>query len=369
MDSSYVTDLLRTVVPENETTDFITNLMEAIPVSIGLLNEDRRLIYANKAMTEKLEINKLADVLDLRPGDLLQCVNANITEAGCGTAPGCEFCGAMQSMKKSRTEMRSVSSEYRVMSSSNGQNKAYNFRFTSTPLENKGSFYYLISLQDISNEVRKDELEQIFMHDLLNYIGGLHGVIELMKEREDTEPVYLSILESSYNALYDSINEQRQYMQAESGKLTVKQESIDSHDLLIESILPFGEDSRYRADLRIADNTENITFTSDPALLSRVLTNMVKNALEASDTGDTVTVGAYRKDNSIRFQVHNPAVIPAELQHQIFERSFSTKGKGRGVGTFSMKLLGESYLNGSVNFSSDRNSGTTFYIDLPLSAE
>ncbi len=369
MDNIYATELLSAVIPENGTTAFITNLMEAIPISIGLLDENRRLVFANKEMMKNLEINNLADVLDLRPGDLLQCVNANKTEGGCGTAPGCEFCGAMQSMTKSRAEGRSFSSEYRVMGSMNGQKKAYNFQFTSTPLHNKDRFYYLISLHDISNEVRRTELEQIFLHDLMNYTGGLHGVIELMKEKADTEPVYLSILESSYNALYDSINEQRQYMQAESGNLAVKQEIIDSHDLLIESMLHFGEDGRYRADLRIADNTENITFTSDPALLSRVLTNMIKNALEASDTGDTVTVGANRTDDHIRFHVHNPAVIPSEAQHQIFERSFSSKGKGRGIGTFSMKLLGESYLNGKVSFHSDQESGTTFLIDLPLTAE
>lgn len=369
MDSSYTTDLLRMVIPENGTTDFIKTLMEAIPISIGLLDEDRRLVFANKEMVKNLEINKLADVLNLRPGDLLQCVNANKTEGGCGTASGCEFCGAMQSMTKSRSENRSFSSEYRVMGSLNGINKAYNFRFTSTPLHNKDRFYYLISLRDISNEVRRTELEQIFLHDLMNYTGGLHGVIELMKEKADTEPVYLSILESSYNALYDSINEQRQYMQAESGNLSVKQEIIDSHDLLIESMLPFGENGQYLADLRITDNTEAITFTSDPALLSRVLTNMIKNALEASDSGETVTVGANRTDGHIRFHVHNPAVIPSEVQHQIFERSFSTKGKGRGIGTFSIKLLGESYLNGKVSFRSDKENGTTFRIDLPLTAE
>jgi len=64
--------------------------------------------------------------------------------------------------------------------------------------------------------------------------------------------------------------------------------------------------------------------------------------------------------------VHNHGVIPRDIQHQIFERSFSTKGEGRGIGTFSMKLIGETYLGGKVDFNSDRENGTTFRIELPI---
>lgn len=42
-----------------------------------------------------------------------------------------------------------------------------------------------------------------------------------------------------------------------------------------------------------------------------------------------------------------------KLLLRIFQRSFSTKGaKGRGLGTYSMKLFGETYLGGQVSFRS-----------------
>jgi len=50
----------------------------------------------------------------------------------------------------------------------------------------------------------------------------------------------------------------------------------------------------------------------------------------------------------------------------LFQRSFSSKGSGRGLGTYSMKLFGEKYLDGEVSFESDRIKGTTFTISLPL---
>jgi sensor histidine kinase regulating citrate/malate metabolism len=51
---------------------------------------------------------------------------------------------------------------------------------------------------------------------------------------------------------------------------------------------------------------------------------------------------------------------------QIFQRSFSTKGAGRGLGTYSIKLLGERYLHGTVSFASSAEQGTIFQISLPL---
>ena len=64
--------------------------------------------------------------------------------------------------------------------------------------------------------------------------------------------------------------------------------------------------------------------------------------------------------------VNNSAVVPQDVQLQVFQRSFSTKGAaGRGIGTYSMKLFGERYLGGEVGFVSRELEGTTFRLRLP----
>ena len=50
---------------------------------------------------------------------------------------------------------------------------------------------------------------------------------------------------------------------------------------------------------------------------------------------------------------------------QFFQRSFSTKSSGRGLGTYIMKLLSERYLDGKVSFASTEDDGTTFYASFP----
>jgi sensor histidine kinase regulating citrate/malate metabolism len=107
------------------------------------------------------------------------------------------------------------------------------------------------------------------------------------------------------------------------------------------------------------------TIKTDKTLLKRVLGNLIKNALEASNEGNTVSLGIEEFDSTIVFSVSNETFMPRDIQLQIFQRSFSTKGKGRGVGTYSVKLLTENYLKGQVTFLSTPEFGTTFYITIP----
>jgi sensor histidine kinase regulating citrate/malate metabolism len=115
----------------------------------------------------------------------------------------------------------------------------------------------------------------------------------------------------------------------------------------------------------IAGDSEEVFFESDRTLLGRVLGNMIKNALEAAGKGEAVSVSCRRSAQGVEFHVHNPGFMPGESQLQVFRRSFSTKGRDRGLGTYSMKLLTE-YLQGEVSFSSSEEKGTLFVARYPL---
>ena len=106
-------------------------------------------------------------------------------------------------------------------------------------------------------------------------------------------------------------------------------------------------------------------FKSDPTLVRRVLINMLKNALEATPARGEVLLGYFNDEGAVTFYVHNDQFMPKEVQLQVFKRSFSTKGKDRGLGTYSIKLLTEKYLRGKVWFETDEKKGTSFFARLP----
>jgi signal transduction histidine kinase len=111
---------------------------------------------------------------------------------------------------------------------------------------------------------------------------------------------------------------------------------------------------------------ENIALKTDALMVSRVLGNMVINALEASAEGESVHLTTWIEPAQITWEVWNNGFIAVDVQKRVFQRHFSTKATfGRGLGTFSMKLFGERFLGGKVSFESSAEDGTTFRFQLP----
>ena len=128
-----------------------------------------------------------------------------------------------------------------------------------------------------------------------------------------------------------------------------------------------GNDQTSRVE--IAADTVATEFFTDQRLLHRILINMTKNAIEASPAEAVVRIGCEQDGNDLEFWAHNQSCMPEQVQRQIFQRSFSTKGPGRGLGTYSIQLLGERYLKGRVSFTSSPEKGTTFRFRCPCTIE
>lgn len=170
--------------------------------------------------------------------------------------------------------------------------------------------------------------------------------------------------------LIDEIHTQRILSAAENDELKLNVSAFSSLEILKEVQLIFKHhEVLSNKILSIADEAVDRIIRTDKTLLRKVLVNLTKNALEASSPGQTVALNASFDDGIISFKVMNPNFIPRDIQLQIFQRSFSTKGAERGLGTYSVKLFTEKYLNGAINFISDEKIGTVFTADYPTEIE
>lgn len=347
----------------------VKEIINALPYIAAILNAERQIVYVNNNLLELMNITSIEDILGARPGDTINCIHAKEEDGGCGTSESCKYCGAVNTIIKSQNTNQPAKDECRIESRVNGEMTNLDLLVTATPFKINDEQYTIITLNDISSEKRKNALEKIFFHDVVNTAGTLNSIIELMKDIKDEKELkrFISLADNTSKELIEEIISQRELIAAENNELQLKRSCVLSIDLIRDVVVKilYNQIAIDRSVIIDKESVE-ITFTTDIQLLRRVLTNMLKNALEATPKHGKVKIGCYNDDKYITIWVSNPTYIPKDIQLQLFLRSFSTKGKNRGLGTYSMKLLTEKYLSGRISFTSDEKEGTKFFIKLPL---
>ncbi len=350
----------------------LSDIIDGLPYIALILNKERQLVFSNQYLVDLLGAKDLLELVGKRPGELINCVHANENEGGCGTSESCRYCGAVNAIMNCLNTKKRSEGECRIIAR-NAENEevAYDFYVTASPFRHNDNEYVILSFNDISNEKRRKVLERLFFHDILNTAGGLRGFLEFLNtfpdDKDKDESLKIAMLLS--DQMIDEIMAQRELLAAERGELMPYPKTV--YAKRIASDIKFQIEHHPVAEgklIYIDAPDEDIMLITDPVLLRRVLLNMTKNAVEASKAWQKVTLSYALDENGkyITFSVHNEGVMLPEVKAQVFQRSFSTKDNNRGVGTYSIKLLGEKYLKGTVSFSSDEKIGTIFSIKLPL---
>lgn len=349
-------------------TLFPGRLFDAVPNLFLLLNENRQIVYTNHSVMNLLKLDELHAIIGLRPGEALRCLNSGCNEHGCGTSEFCYQCGANLVIRESLSGRSGVRECNLLRRGAKGETEAFDLLVWGAPFELEGRKYSAFSIMDNSHEKRRRVLERIFFHDILNIAGGIQTYVESLAYDESCLSMDdLHVIHQYTHRLVEEIKAQKELSAAENNELTVHPTEFDALELLEDTVAMYREhDAARNKTIRITPDSGYVTIFSDAVLLGRVLGNMLKNAFEASREGDTVAVGCTAADAWVEFRVSNSGVIPADIQTRIFQRSFSTKGADRGLGTYSLRLLTERYLQGNVHFTSTVEEGTTFLVRLPI---
>lgn len=348
--------------------EYIKDILSSMSSIVCILNEQNEVIFANQTMLDQYDLDLEKNVLGVRPGRVFNCIYERDLHGECGTSERCEYCGAKNAFDRARESLGKVTRECRITSERDGELFQLDLEITVTPVQFDKK-YLIVSIKNITDKKRKAILERIFFHDILNIAGGLNNMLELLPEvSAEKKETFLKIAVTLSHQIVDEIEGQQQMVKAENGELQPEFKNIRIEKLLkkLANQIQYHRVSQEKKT-KIIDETQGAEVYTDETLLTRVLINMVKNAMEAVRNGGNIDLIARVVNNKLRISVHNNTYIPREIQMQIFQRSYSTKGADRGVGTYSMKLLGENYLKGRVDFFSTESEGTTFFIELPIS--
>lgn len=116
----------------------------------------------------------------------------------------------------------------------------------------------------------------------------------------------------------------------------------------------------------IADE-EEIIAKLDRTQLIRVITNLVKNAIQAVPDVESprILVTVSSEGQNVKISVADNGVgISDEFRQKVFEPKFTTKSSGTGLGLGMVKNIVENY-GGTINFTSQVGKGTVFTVRFP----
>ena len=345
----------------------LTASLNAIPGMVMILNTNRQIVAANQAMLRILQVAD-HDLLQKRPGEVVGCVRPKEGPDGCGTSRHCATCGAVTAILESRTQNIQVVRECRIVTEDGSGSGALDLRVAATPIEVEEEKFVVVAVEDISQPNRMAVLQRVFFHDVLNTAGCISGYADYLAAEHGAVHEVSELLIHLSEQLIEEINAQRDLVSAEAGDLAVQADMLMTKQVLDDLQKQYLKSPVLgERKIELGQVWSGVIWT-DRRLLMRILGNMLKNGLEATSPGQTVRMDCLNRGDEVAFAVQNPGVMAEEVQLQMFQRSFSTKGQtGRGIGTYSMKLLGERYLGGRVEFVSQAPEGTTFTLSLSKS--
>lgn len=343
-----------------ESNPFVTGLLHSVSGLLAILNENRQIIALNDSFLKMLGIDDPGKALGLRHGEVLQCINSDEEPAGCGASKLCSTCGAAIAIVSSLGENRPVERICALSASRGGKEVEVALLVRSHPIRINNNRFLLLFLQDITEQQQRAALERVFFHDVNNLITMLVGASDMLVEEEPSE-LAKAIHQTSLR-LANEVAIQRCLSQSEASDYPPVWHDYTTVQI-VEEIRSFfaNHPAAHGKSVNIAMSYPAVTIKTDISLLMRVLCNMIINALEATVDNGGVKFWIEHKDNFLSFNVWNALEIPQDVALRIFQRNFSTKEQpGRGIGTYSMKLLGEKILGGSVDFSTSQQEGTIF---------
>lgn len=217
----------------------------------------------------------------------------------------------------------------------------------------------------------REQVEQIYRHDLKNPIQAVLGIAQIMKHSETLEKTTRqNLAQEQINACFtmiDMLNRTMVLYKMEQNVCPVNVAQVDVMPVLERITMVFAKEMAQRQiQFKISVNGAPVDadcpciILCDEMLFYIMINNLFSNALEASPDGGTVAIRiSGPKQGNIQIDIENQGLIPEPIRDKFFDK-FVTYGKsqGTGIGTYSAMLTAQLH-GGSISFSLSEDTDTT----------
>ncbi|MCI4658429.1 sensor histidine kinase [Cryobacterium zhongshanensis] len=189
-------------------------------------------------------------------------------------------------------------------------------------------------------EESRRELIAWISHDLRTPLAGIRAMAEALEDGMVEDPArYYPRMRDQVDRLSGMVDDLFELSRIHSGTLRLALEPVALYDLISDTVAGFGPVAQAKSlDLRFAGET-GLTVLADPRELSRVVGNLVMNAIQHSPSGSPITVSvSERGDGGALISVEDAAGgIPEQDIARVFEAGWraseprSPGGAGLGL--------------------------------------
>ncbi|MBS1934553.1 MAG: HAMP domain-containing histidine kinase [Bacteroidetes bacterium] len=244
---------------------------------------------------------------------------------------------------------------------------------------------FIVLYRNLAKQRRLTEIKNEFIsnitHELKTPIATVSVAIEALRNFDavhDPEKTkeYLDISASELQRLGLLVDKVLKLSMLENRHIELKKENFDLHDLINEVIqIMKVQFEKQHAHVIVETKGKNFPVEADRLHMTSVLYNLLDNALKYGSKDPVITIQlASPKENILELKISdNGPGIPKEYQSKIFEKFFRVPTgnqhdtKGHGLGLSYVKEIIMNHM-GYITVNSDKESGTTFTILIPMKA-
>ncbi len=203
------------------------------------------------------------------------------------------------------------------------------------------------------------EMSASIAHEFKNSLAVIKGFVTILKKRSDKEDIVKDVaidIDEEINYFYGILTDYLSY----SREIIINKNSFSVIELINE--IKKNLFSKEKELIKISATLKKITLNADRDKIKQVLINLIKNGLEASETGVEISFVSDEKKQIIEV-IDNGEGITADLKKKIFNPFFTTKEHGTGLGlAISYNIIIAH--NGKLEVLDNTPKGTIFRIIL-----
>ncbi|WP_018247521.1 two-component system histidine kinase PnpS [Orenia marismortui] len=338
------------------------NKIEAIVTSIGdaviAVNQDRKIILFNLA-AERIFGIKEDKVLD---NSVIQVTkNYRLDEL----------------VEKSLKEDQIITEELEMLVP---EQKIFRIQIAPIQDANKSTVGVVAVLRDITDIRRLEEMRKDFVgnvsHELKTPLTSIKGYVETLLDSKPSDNIYnsfLNIIKEEADRLQRLIEDLLNLSKIESHSNYKSKEDVDIVKIIDDTILLLESKAKKKDINLVADlNLSAPNIQADQDQLSRLMINLIDNAIKYTPQGGKVKVSVDQKEEKLILEVEDNGIgIPEDDLPRIFERFYrvdkarSRKLGGTGLGLSIVKHIVEEH-QGNISVESEIGQGTRFSVELPI---